>query len=318
MIETGLGDHMEPQEEGFSHFSPRRTPAELTSTAYYYYEVWVLAHAADLIGKTEDAKRYFILAQNIKTAFNSKLLDKKRGQYATGSQTSDALPLYLEMVPQEQINSVMANLVADIMVQHSGHLSTGIIGSNALVHVLPEHGAADVMYTIATQTTFPSLGYQVMQGATTVCETYECGPALSQNMKMFGSLDKFLYRNLAGINLGGVGYRKIVIKPQPVGDLRSVTASQQTVRGTITTAWIKGDTSLDLRVSIPPGTDADISIPKLGLMNLVVTESGTIVWRANTYVPGVPGLTGGTDAPDSVILHVGSGSYAFAMNGTLF
>jgi alpha-L-rhamnosidase len=174
------------------------------------------------------------------------------------------------------------------------------------------------MYRIATQTTFPSLGYQVMLGATAVCETYECAPWLSQNMKMFGSLDKFFYRNLAGINMGSPGYRRIVIKPQPVGDLRSVNASQQTVRGAITVMWIKGDNSLDLRVSIPPGTVADVSVPKLGLTDLVVTESGTTVWRANTYVPGVLGLSGGSDAADSVILHVGSGSYDFAMNGASF
>jgi alpha-L-rhamnosidase len=135
---------------------------------------------------------------------------------------------------------------------------------------------------------------------------------------MFGSVDKFFYRNLAGINLASPGYRRILIKPQPVGDLRSVTATERTVRGDITVAWTKGDTSLDLKVSIPAGTEADVSIPKLGLMNIVVKESGTTVWRNNAYVPGSPGLAGGTDTPDSVILHLGSGSYNFAVNGHLF
>ena len=259
-----------------------------------------------------------VLAGNIKEAFNRRFFDSASNQYAAGSQTSNALPLYLDMVPQDKTPAVVKNLVDDIVAKHDGHLSTGIIGSNALAQALPQHGAADVMYRIAMQTTYPSLGYQVRHGATALCETYECCPWLSQNMKMFGSVDKFFYRNLAGINLVSPGYRRILIKPQPVGDLRSVTASQRTVRGTITVAWVKGDTSLDLRVSIPAGTEADISIPKLGLMDLVATESGTAVWRADAYVPGVPGLTGGTDAPDAIILHVGSGSYRFAMNGRLF
>jgi len=318
IISVGLGDHMEPQENGFSLFSPRHTPAGLTSTAYYYYDVWILSRVAEALGKSEDAKRYSVLAQNIKEAFNRRFFDSASNQYATGSQTSNAIALYLDMVPQEKVPAVVKSLVDDIVTKHDGHLSTGIIGSNALAQALPQYGAAEVMYRIATQTTYPSLGYQVMQGATALCETYECGPWLSQNMKMFGSADKFFYRNLAGINLGSPGYRRILIKPQPVGDLRSVTASQRTVRGTITVAWVKGDTSLDLRVSIPAGTEADISIPKLGLMDLVVTESGTAVWRANAYVPGVPGLTGGTDAPEAIILHVGSGSYSFALNGVPF
>jgi len=318
MISRGLGDHMEPQEDGYTHFSPRHTPAALTSTAYYYYDVWILSQIAEVLEKSEDAKRYSALALNIKEAFNRKFLDPSSSQYATGSQTSNALPLYLNMVPQDHIQAVAKNLVDDVIKNHDGHLSTGIIGSNAIVHALPEHGAAVVMYRIATQTTYPSLGYQVMQGATAVCETYECSPWLSQNMKMFGSLDKFFYRNLAGINLAKIGYRSIDISPQPVGDLRSVTASQETVHGTVTVSWTKGDTSFDLKVSIPPGTDADIRIPKLGTIDPVVTESGTTVWRANTYVPGAPGVTTGTDGPDSIILHVGSGSYNFAMEGDLF
>jgi alpha-L-rhamnosidase len=318
IISGGLGDHMEPQENGFSHFSPRRTPAALTSTAYYYYDVWILSRIAEVLGKPEDAKHYLESAQNIKAAFNRRFFDPASNQYATGSQTSNALPLYLGMVPQANVQPVIKNLLDDIITKHNGHLSTGIIGSNALAQALPQFGATDVMYRIATQTTYPSLGYQVMQGATAICETYECGPWLSQNMKMFGSVDKFFYRNLAGINLGSPGYRRIVIRPQPVGDLRSATASQQTVRGSIKVAWIKGDTSLDLRVSIPPGTEADVSIPKLGMMGLLITESGTAVWRANTYVPGALGVTGGTDNPDSVTLRVGSGSYNFAMDGALF
>ncbi|MBI4165416.1 MAG: family 78 glycoside hydrolase catalytic domain, partial [Acidobacteria bacterium] len=323
IISVGLGDHMEPQENGFSHFSARHTPAGLTSTAYYYCEVWILSQIAEVLGNSEDAQRYSALAQEIKEAFNRRFFDSASNQYATGSQTSNALALYLGMVPQEKVPAVVKNLVDDIINKHNYHVSTGIIGSNAVVQTLPQHGAADVMYRIATQTTYPSLGHQVMQGATTVCESLECGPWLSQNMKMFTSVDKFFYRNLAGINLGSPGYRRVFIKPQPVGDLRSVRASQRTVRGTISAAWVRGrgvqgESSLDLKVSIPPGTEADISIPKFGLMNLVIMESGTTVWRANAYVPGVSGLTGGIDAPDAVILHAGSGSYNFAMNGALF
>jgi hypothetical protein len=73
----------------------------------------------------------------------------------------------------------------------------------------------------------------------------------------------------------------------------------------------------ELKLSIPSGTEADVSMPKLGLMNIVVSESGTTVCRNNAYVPGAPGLAGGIDTPDSVILRVGCGSYKFAVNGGL-
>src|ERR1035441_5424356 len=132
IIPGGLGDHMEPQENGFSHFSPRHTPAALTSTAYYYYDVWIVSQIAEVLGKPEDAKHYLELAQNIKAAFNRNFLDSAANKYATGSQTSNALPLCLGLVPQANVQSVVKNLVDDIVTKHNGHLSTGIIVSNAL------------------------------------------------------------------------------------------------------------------------------------------------------------------------------------------
>ena len=103
------------------------------------------------------------MAENIKTAFNDKFFDPASNQYATGSQTSNALAIYLGMVPPQRTAAVMKNLVEDIMIEHKGHVSTGIIGSNALAQALPQHGAASVMYTIANQNTYPSLGEQVMK-----------------------------------------------------------------------------------------------------------------------------------------------------------
>ena len=183
------------------------------------------------------------------------------------------------------------------------------------------------MYQIATQTTFPSLGYQVSKDATALCETYECNPWLSQNMKMLGSVDKFFYRDLAGIGLASPGFRRIVIKPQVVAELKHVSASLQTVRGQITVEWAKADNwggvfseanSLDLNVSVPVGSEADISVPKLGLTEVVVTEGEKPLWRANAYVPGVPGITSGVDTRDSVTFHAGSGSYGFTVSGSRY
>lgn len=318
MIMVGLGDHMEPQDDGFSHFSPRRTPSGLTSTAYYYESTLVLSRMARVLGLSDDAKKYATLAQNIKDAFNKRYFDPSTNQYATGSQTSNALPVYLDMAPPEKVPAIVKNLVDDIVTKHDTHVSTGIIGSNAVIQVLPSHGATRLMYALANQTTYPSLGNQVMKGATTVCETYECGPWLSQNMKMFGSMDKFFYRDLAGISSQSPGYRRVLIKPQPVGDLHTVSASEQTVRGPVSVDWVKGDGALDLKVSVPAGIEADVSIPQLGLTDIQITESGHAVWRANAYVNGVAGITGAEATTDSIVFHVGSGTYSFAMSGSTY
>ena len=312
-----LGDHMEPQPDGYSRLASRHTSAALTANAYYYYNVFLLSRMAELLGQSSDAKRYRSLARNIKDAFNRRFFDPATNQYATGSQTSNALPLYMGLAPNEKMPAVLKNLVDDIVTKHNDHVSTGIIGFNAIVQTLPEHGAAAVMYRLATQTTYPSLGDQVVKGATTVCETYECGPRVSQNMKMFASLDKFFYRNLAGIRPASPGYRRVLIQPQPVGDLKTVTASQRTVRGTVVVDWIKGTTSFDLKVTIPAGMEADIDIPKLGLKNVQIAEGGIPVWKSNSYLPGTIGLTGAQTDTDSTLFHAGSGAYHFTLSGTV-
>ena len=315
IIPNGLGDHMEPDKaRGKSSFRPRRTPGGLTSTAYYYYDSWIVARAAEIIGKTDEAKRYSDLAGRIKKAFIRKFFDEKTNQFATGSQTSNATALYLGLVPKGREQAVLKNLVDDIMVKNDGHLSTGILGTNALEQVLGEYGRADVMYKIATRTTYPSWGYTISKGATTVWESFEDN-SHSLNMKMFGSTEKFFYKDLAGISPASPAFGRIRIKPCVVGDLTYAKASLRTVRGLVSSHWKKTDDSLTLQVVIPVNSTAVISVPKAGLGRAAVKESGRPIWKAGKLVKGVSGITSGSESKEYVTFNVGSGSYVFQLTG---
>jgi alpha-L-rhamnosidase len=208
ILTHGLGDHMEPQAGGVSRFAPTQTSPRLTSTAYYFYDVWLLARIADVLGHDDDARRYFELAGEIKKAFNREFFDESAGYYGSGTQTANALALCFGMVPTSRRQSVVEHLAHDITVNHKGHLSTGIIGTNALEQTMARHGLAELMYGIATQTTPPSWGYQVRQGATTVWETWEGEPHHCRNMKMLGSSEVFFYRDLAGIAPDAPGFAR--------------------------------------------------------------------------------------------------------------
>jgi len=269
--------------------------------------------SSEILDKTDDAKHYSHLAKKIKDAFNREFLDEDTNQYATGSQTSNALPLYLGMVPEGREKAVAKNLVDDIRITHNGHLSTGITGTNALEQALPEYGWADVMYEIATQTTFPSWGYQVLKGATTIWECFEFDSEHSLNMKMFGSTEKFFYKDLAGISLASSGYKRITIKPHIVGDLKNVSASVETVRGEVKSSWVREGDELRLEVTIPTNSQAKVSIPKLGHKNVTIKESGKTLFDECSYVGGVAGITGGSEDADYVTFDVGSGSYSFEL-----
>jgi len=317
IINSGKGDHMEPQPDGTVTSSPKHTPSSLTSTAYYYLDTRIVAQAAEILGQRQDARHYAELAGQIKSAFHRKFFDENTNQYATGSQTSNAIPLYLDIVPKEKINAVVSNLVEDITARHHGHLSTGMLGTNALTQVLGKLGRADVMYTIATQTTFPSWGYMISKGATTIWERWADNVErhYSLNMKMFGSVDKFFYKDLAGIRLAAPGYRKIIIKPQVVGDLTYASGSIKTVRGLVSSSWKKTDDSFTLDITIPVNSDSMVSIPKLGLKNVKITESSRSIYEAGRFIRKNPGITDSSESNGYVTFEVGSGSYSFRLTG---
>lgn len=314
IISAGIGDHMEPQPDGSCSPESVHTRAVLTSTAYYHFDACIMAQAAEVLGKTEDAGRYSELAENIKAAFNRELFDESTNQYDTGSQTSNAMALHLGLVPDGREGAVLENLVHDILVNHLGHLSTGIIGTNALEQALPEYGRADIMYAIATQTTFPSWGYQISRGATAVWETWDRNSHSSRNMKMFCSSEKFFYAHLAGISLAAPGFKRITIRPQVVGDLTYVRASLMTVRGLIKVRWQRSAEAFELRVTIPANTTAQVRLPKLGRGDVAVTEGRTLVWQDGKFVPQVAGISAGIETEDLVVLDVGSGSYSFRLS----
>jgi alpha-L-rhamnosidase len=313
--DSDLGDHMEPGTDGVSRFSSARTPAAVTSTAYYYYDAVLLAKMARVLGRTGDAEEYEHLARDIEAAFNRTFFDRTTNQYSAGSQTANAIALYVGLVPNGRQVAVIKNIVDDIVNRHATHISTGIIGSNALVQVLPKYGEADLMYRLAGRTTYPSLGNQVVMGATSLCESYECGPWASQNMKMFGSLDKFFYRNLAGIHLETPGYRRVRIEPQPVGDLKRVSATQKTIRGTIGIEWIRTNASFSLDVSIPAGMEAGVVVPTLGLRDVKIMESEHVLWASRTMHPDVVGISRGKAKENAIVFEIGSGVYRFTLTG---
>jgi alpha-L-rhamnosidase len=317
IMSKGLGDHMEPRDDGTSSFWPTRTPDPLCATAYYYYSTWILSQVAHILGHAEDAATYAELALQIKDALNCTFFDPETNQYATGSQTSNALALYLDLVPQGRESAVLENLVDDILNAHNGHLSTGIIGANALEQVLPRYGRADVMLGILTQTTFPSWGYGVMNGATTVSEDFEGSTRRSVSMKMLCSTEKFLYQDLAGIVRTSPGYKTITIAPQVVGDVESASASIQTVMGTVSSSWVRDAQSITLNVAIPVNSRATVSVPKMELSRVTITEGGETVWEDGAFVGGVPGIVGGSESTGDVTLEVGSGSYRFELCETL-
>jgi alpha-L-rhamnosidase len=246
----------------------RRTNPALLATAYFYHDLELMENYAQMLGKTDDAGQFHALAEKLKTAFNEKYLNRELGQYDNGTQTSCVLPLAFGIVPDDMRRRIFNHLVDKIENETHGHVGTGLIGGQYLCRVLTENGRADLVYTIAAQKDYPSWGYMVEHGATTIWELWNgntADPAMNSgnHVMLVGDLVIWLYENLAGIAPDDArpGFSHIIMKPEPVGDLKFVKATHNSPYGSISSEWHKDGGKFDWRIEIPANTTATIFVP---------------------------------------------------------
>jgi alpha-L-rhamnosidase len=253
VLDNGISDH--------ESLVPK--PRALTGTAFYFFNVKLLAQLARAWGKDSDAAEAEARAEEIKTAFNKKFLQAGIGKYDFGSQACQTFALYHGLVPDNERTNALNVLLQDI-AGHDGHLTTGIFGTKYMLHALSDAGRANIAYAMVNQRSFPGWGHMLENGATTLWEHWEFNDnTYSHNHPMFGSVSEWFYKWLAGIQPApdAVGFNKIIIKPQPVGDLKWVNASYNSVRGKIVSEWKKSDGEFNLHITIPVGANAVVFVP---------------------------------------------------------
>ncbi|NLK08076.1 MAG: family 78 glycoside hydrolase catalytic domain [Firmicutes bacterium] len=256
---------------------PKRNPRELTSAFYYYHDVMRLGQIADVLGKREDAVYFGNKAQAIREAFNKKYFHDDIKAYGNNDQTSNVLGLQLGLTPEGAAEAVVKNLIAHIEEQTDYHFDTGIIGTRYMLDTLTEWGYKETAYRMMTQESYPSHGYMIKEGATTIWERWEklTGTGMnSHNHIMFGTVDTWFYKSLAGIQLGEPGWEKITIKPIIPKALAHADGSIKTLKGQISSSWSRCKDGFKMYVTIPVNCQADLFVPKLDYKTFKASVNG--------------------------------------------
>lgn len=301
ILSHGLGDWYDlgPNPPGESQL----TPIALTATATYYHDLDLLSRMAGILGRSEDAGKYRRLAADVRGAFNERFFDRDAKIYATGSQTSMAMPLCLGLAEEGERKAVFDNLVRSIEKDGKA-LTAGDIGFHYLVKALEEGGANELIYEMNSRSDVPGYGYQLAKGATALTESWPAREDVSNNHMMLGHIMEWFYTGLAGIRQSGdsAGFDKVVIDPHPVGDISWAKARHHSVRGEIASDWrIRGGRFM-LDVRIPAGARALVHMPASDAAD--VLEGGRPASEAEAV------RFAGTDAGRAVF-EVGSGKYRF-------
>jgi alpha-L-rhamnosidase len=287
-----LGDWCAPDK--------KQPPRDLVHTFYLWRCTDFMARIATAQGLEGDACTYRALADKTAAAFHAKFYDAGKGSYGPVGGNVFALAMG---VPQERLARVRQALAADIAA-NGGHLDTGIFGTGFLFEVLCDNGMNDLAYSMMDQRTKPSFGWWIEQGWTTTSEYWE-GEG-SRNHPMFGGGLAWFYRRLAGFEADETapGYRRILIRPRPVGGATQAAYATRTPYGEASVAWkVTGDV-FELKTVVPVGATAHVALPKAVAEH--VAEGG----RSLAQAEGVK-VVGVEDG--ALVLEVGSGSYGFVV-----
>jgi alpha-L-rhamnosidase len=304
LMKDTYGDWCMPPESPeliHSQDPSRKTGGQVLSTTVFYSILQLMQKFAVINGIPADAEEYADLAAKIKESYNRKFFNPATAQYDNNTVTANILSLQLGLVPEGYEEKVFANIVEKTEVDCKGHVSAGVLGIQHLMRGLTQHGGLELAYKIVTNETYPSWGYMVKNGATTIWELWNgdtADPAMNSrnHVMLLGDLLIWYYENLAGIknDPSSVGFKKIWMEPVFPEKLTFVDASFESPYGKIGSSWKRDGDKLAWNVTIPANTTATVKIPlKFRL-------------KADVNQPGVRSVK---EDSGSLIIELGSGTY---------
>ncbi|HZM75843.1 MAG TPA: family 78 glycoside hydrolase catalytic domain [Candidatus Limnocylindrales bacterium] len=294
------------------------TQRDLLATAYFAHSTSIVAQAAEVLGHREIAAEHRALHTAIKAAFIESYVSDD-GTIEGGTQTGYLLALGFGLLPDRLVPKAVEHLAADID-KRGNKLSTGFVGVALLCPVLADHDRADLAYALLHQEEYPSWGYTIRHGATTIWERwdgwtehrgFQAAQMNSFNHYSLGSVGDWLYGRVAGIDQTptSVGYRELLLRPLPGGRLAWARARQETVRGLVACGWSITDGRITVTATVPPGSTARLEIPTPDPRS--VQEDGITVGERSGVLEVEPSAFG-------VTLRLTSGSYTITATAPVF
>lgn len=260
IVSHGLGDWYDYGEHAAGY--SKNSPIALSATSHYFYGAKLLTKAAKKLNKTADLEKYERLTNNIREAFNKEFYHPEKGHYGTGSQFSNAVPIFMEIVRPEEKEIVMKSLL-DTIKANGFKLTTGDVGNRYLYQTLAQNDQNEVMYKMQNHYDIPGYGFQIKFGLTTLTEQWDPRNGNSLNHFMMGQIEEWFYKSLAGIvaDEDHPGFKHFFLQPELVGDMDFVKASYESIFGKIVSEWQRNEEELSFYFEIPANTTATIKLP---------------------------------------------------------
>ncbi|MDP3642958.1 MAG: glycoside hydrolase family 78 protein [Bacteroidota bacterium] len=292
-----------------SDYPGATTEKDLIATAYYSYSSGLLAKIAAITGQNEDAKKYALLSENIRKAFQKEFVTPA-GRLVSHTQTAYSLALDFDLLPEDLIPKAAQFLADD--VKKMGHLTTGFVGTPLLCKTLSEQGYEELAFMLLNRKDYPSWLYPVTQGATTIWErwdgqkpdgSFQDVGMNSFNHYAYGAIGEWLYRHVAGLDIDPEipGYKHILLAPHPGGGLTHADAEFTSLYGKVKSAWKLDGNDFVYEVTVPANTIATVTLPNAKAEQLTVNAQAMSASIKESLKQTAKGIS----------LNIGSGNYQF-------
>lgn len=297
LVNQGLGEWVPPDIVEID--------LDYVNTGYYFWCCKLMSEIARILNENADESNFSELAVQAAKDIDKMYFNVQDSIYSVGFQGSNVYPLGLGFAANENKDAIFEKMVT--LLQHKDfHFDTGILGTPLLLEVLTEQGRADLAYTLMNQRDFPSFGYMIEKGATTLWETFQGD--VSHSHPMFGSVTQWFFQHLGGIvpDATNPGFKHTIIKPMPVNGLEFARTIYTSLYGSIKTDWKFSDHDFELKVTIPANTSATVYI--LSTDASAVTESGKQI-SGNKFVKYL------RQEESFFVYQIASGEYSFLSKG---
>ena len=292
---------MPPEREELIHSEDpsRKTEGAILSTTVFYDILRMMREMATLLSNTADVQYFARTAAQMKAAYNQKYFNADSAFYGNNTVTANILSLQLGLVPDGYEEGVMQNIVRVTEEDFQGHVSCGVLGIQHLMRGLTRRGQLPLAWRIVTQRSYPSYGYMIDHGATTIWELWNgntANPAMNSgnHVMLLGDLLLWYYEDLAGIRNaeGSLGYKHLLMAPCFPEELHHVKASQLTASGMVRSEWNRQGDHLEWNIELPATTQATLRLPARFQVN-----------------PTGPGVRSVQTEGDETVIELGSGRY---------
>ena len=264
IVSWGLGDWCHEKTD---------TPAEITSTGYYFMDAKLIAFFAELLGKAEDAQKYAALAHEIRDAFKREFVNVKKGTVGNNSQTALSCALYQGIVDSSNADKIVESLIQNV-IKNDNKLDFGILGAKYTLNALSDYGHDKLAYQLINHTDYPGWGHWISRGATTLWEDWKGQSSLSHIM--FGDVSAWFYKNIAGIQPDPEqpGFQHFYVRPFFSADMSWAKADVKSPFGTIHSEWQRQGDVIELMIRVPVNCRATVQLPTEDFENVTIGAEG--------------------------------------------